>query len=253
MKFLRKISAFFISIIIFATILIGVGKIFAIKNVNVTIITYADDGQEKHAELKELLRTIEGELIVFIDESTITTLLAEKSDQSYSVMSFEKIYPCTINVSLKDRVETFSVNIGKTQYSMYDSDGVFIKGSTSNDNVGVDGFANVELIGIEIDSIQEVAGYAKVFKEYFKGLRSIVSSIKIDTKTVDGSTDKLVFNLYCGLKIQIDDYKRDIVDKVKVAYDKFTKLTDREKLSGTLRSYRFANENGSINADYSPY
>lgn len=250
MKFIRKMSLFFVSIIIFATIVIGVGKIFAVKNINVTIMTYADDGNEKHKEIKELLSGVHGELILFANESSIATLLI---DQSYSIVSYEKVLPCTINVALKERIETFAVNIGKTSYSMYDDDGVSIKGRRNENNIGVDGFANVELIGINIEEITEIAKHANTFKKYFNGLRSMVSSIKVDNKTVDGLTDKLVFNLYCGLRIQIDDYKHDLDDKIKVAHDKFLKLSDKEKLCGTLRSYRFGGDDGVINVDYSPY
>lgn len=250
MKFLRKMVTFFIAVVFLAVAVVCVGMIFAVKNVNVTLITYADDYEESYNGVKDSLSVLNGETIIFVNEDTVSKIV---SHSNYSVTSFEKIYPCTINVTVKERVETFAVFVGELYY-MYDDEGTYLKGRVETENINTDGSTNVELVRISVEQLPEIAGYAEIFKEKFNALRSIVSSIALDTKPdVEGYTEKLVFNLRCGLKIQIDNYTEYTEEKIEAAYSKFCKLTDREKLLGTLRSYRIGNDDGIINADYSPY
>ncbi len=250
MKFLRKMVTFFISVVVFAVAVVCIGMVFAVKNINVTLVTYADDYEESYGGLKSSLNVLNGESMLFVNEDSVLKIVSETN---YAVETFEKKYPCTLNVTLKERVETFAVYVGELYY-MYDADGVYMKGRVENDNVNKDGATNVELTRISVEQLPEIANYAAIFKESFGALRSIVANISLDSKPdVEGYTEKLVFNLRCGLKIQIDTYKEYTEEKIQAAFTKFRGLTDREKLKGTLRSYRIGGEEGIINADYSPY
>ena len=250
MKFLRKMVIFFISVILLAVAVIGIGMIFAVKNVNVTLITYADNYEKDYDEVKKSLNALNGKSIMLVNETSVIDLL---SDGNFSLSSFEKKFPCTVNVTLKERVETFAVSVGGLYY-MYDDEGVYLKGRVETENVNPDTFRNVEIIGVSVEQFPEIAKYSSFFKEYFGALRSIVSQVNLDTMPgVEGFTEKLVFSLSCGLKIQIDEYEKFTEEKIKAAYEKFVSLTDSEKLVGTLRSYRLGGEDGIINADYSPF
>lgn len=241
--------AFLIGLVFFAALVISLGMIFAVKNINVKLITYADEYGESYSQTKNSLNVFKGESIMFIGEENIAEAI---TDSRYSIAAFEKIFPCTINVTLKERLETFAVSVGGF-YSVYDSDGKFLRSSVENANAN-DGSPNVELTGIAIENLSYIAGIASCFKDNFKALRSIVTSINLDSRPeVEGYTEKLVFNMRCGLKIQIDDYTRYTNEKILSAYEKFCTLTDRQKLGGTLRSYRMGGEEGIINADYSVY
>lgn len=241
---------FFISVVLLAVAIISVGMIFAVKNINVTLITYAEDYDADYGEIKKSLSALNGESIFFVDENSVSEIIA---DGNYSVTSFVKKLPCTVNVTLKERIETFAVYVGGLYY-MYDGEGNYLKGRVDTDNVNPDASRNVELVGVSLEQLPVIAGYAALFKDRFGALRSIVSSIDLETKPgVEGFTEKLVFNLTCGLRIEIDEYDLYTEEKIEKAYEKFITLTDGEKLSGTLRSYRLGGEDGIINTDYSPY
>lgn len=246
MKYLRKMVALLIGIAFFAALIICVGRIFAVKNINVKMITYEEDSAESYKTVKEALNVFKGESILFLSEEDIVKTAV---GSNYVVASCEKKFPCTVNVTVKERLEIFAVSVGGL-YSMYDGDGKFLRSSVENANL--DGAPNVELTGITVEQIQTVATVAAQFKESFGGLRSIVKSINLDSRPdIEGYSDKLTFNMRCGLVIQIDDYLQDSGEKITATYMKFCSLSDRQKLGGRVRGYRIGGENGLINADYS--
>ena len=184
---------------------------------------------------------------MFLSEDDIAKSV---SGSNYVVTSCEKKFPCTINVTLKERLEVFAVSVGGI-YSMYDNDGIYLRSAENNEN-DIDGAENVLLTGIAVEQLPSIAGIAMSFKDTFGGLRSIVTSINIDSRpNIEGYSDKLIFNMRCGLIIQIDDYKDNSFEKITASYKKFCLLSDRQKMSGTIRGYRMGDEIGIINADYS--
>lgn len=236
-----------IGVVLLAAVVISVGMIYAVKNINVTLITYAENYDGDYEGAKSSLSVFEGESILFISEEQIVKVV---KDSNYTLASFEKIYPCTINVTLRERIETFAIPV-EGGYAFYDSDGILLRKSTENINNG-DNYPNVEVVGVTSEKIEYIASVAATFKDKFKSLRSIVTSINLDSKPeIEGYTDKLIFNLRCGLKIRLDNYAESTEEKIEAAYAKFCTLTDRQKLSGVVRSYRFGGEEGIINADYS--
>lgn len=246
MKYLRKMAALVIGIAFFAALIICVGRIFAVKNININLITYEEDSSESYEKAKEALSVYKGESILFLKESEIVETIA---GSNYVVTSCEKKYPCTVNVTLKERLEIFAVSVGGL-YSMYDSDGKFLRTDFENAN-DIDGTPNVEVIGIAVEQMQPVADIAAMFKDNFGSLRSIVKSINLDSRPeIEGYSDKLIFHLRCGLLIQLDDYTQDSEEKIAAAYRKFCTLSDKQKLSGRIRVNRVGGENGFINADY---
>ena len=233
MKYIKKIVALVIGIALFAAVIICIGRIFAVRNINVTLVTYDEDSSESYEKAKTTLKPFKGESIVFISSDDV----AEKfKDSNFTVTSCVKKYPCTINVVLKERLEIFAVSVGG-QYSMYDDEGKFLRKYTVNENVN-DGSPNVKISGAAEDEIGEVARIAAAFKNKFKALRSLVSEITLDTDTsIDDYTERLIFGLRCGLKIQLDNYSEYTEEKIKASYEEFSKLTDKDKLNGVLRSY----------------
>ncbi|MDE6597259.1 MAG: hypothetical protein K2K60_01295 [Clostridia bacterium] len=250
MKYLRKIVALVIGVVFFAALVIGIGMIYAVKNINVTMVTYADDCSASYAEAKKSLSKFKGESILFVSTSDVAKAVA---DSNYTVASCKKKYPCTLNITLKERLETFAVASGEEEYriyNMYDNDGKYLRGIETNANIN-DGSPNLILNKVSAEKIPEVAAIAGSFKEIFGSLRSLVSSINLDVNSqIDDYTEKLFFNLHSGLVIEMDDYTDSPYEKLQAAFPKFAKLTDREKLGGTLRVYRGGVE-GEIRAEYS--
>ena len=244
MKYVRKISALLIGIIFFAAVVISLGMIFAVRNINVTMVTYADDCTESYKNVKKSLDVFKGDSIVFLNESSIKEAV---SDSNCTVVSCEKKFPCTVNVTIKERLETFAVLVGGI-YSMYDSDGKLLRSSVENVNIN-DGSPNVELTGVIVENIAKISEIAFKFKDKFKAFRSLVASVSLDERAdIEDYTDKLSFNLRCGLRIQLDNYTERTEEKLAAVYTQFCKLTDREKLGGTLRGYE--NVIGDVKSDY---
>lgn len=245
-KYLNKIVALVIGIVFVAAVIISLGKIFAIKNVNVTMLTYSEDCTESYNEAKDSFKKFKGESLLLVKSSDFVNAV---NDSNYTVVSCEKKYPCTVNLVLKERLETFAVFVGG-QYSMYDADGKFLRKCADNVNIN-DGSPNVELVGVAVEEIDEIAKISASFKVSFKALRSLVTSITLDTNSdIADYTEKLIFNLRCGLKVEIDNYNSYTGEKLEAAYSKFTTLSDREKLSGTVRSYHRVD--GEVNVVYTP-
>ena len=233
MKYLKKIVALVIGIAFFAAVIICIGRIFAVRNVNVTLVTYSEDSTESYNNAKDSLKRFKGESIIFLHSSDVAETF---KGSNFTVTSCSKKYPCTINVVLKERLETFAVSVGG-QYSMYDDEGKYLRKHTENENIN-DGSPNVEISGVTADEIEEVAKIAMAFKGEFKALRSLVSEITLDSDTlIEDYTAKLIFKLRCGLKIELDNYSDYTEEKIEAAYAEFAKLTDEQKLNGTLRSY----------------
>lgn len=252
MKHLRKIVCLLICVVFFVALVIGLGRIFAIKNINVTLITYADDSTEGYRKAKDTLDGFKGESLLFFNEKDVIDTFSVQGS-NYSVSSCEKLFPCTVNVVLKERHETFAVAVGEL-YAMYDSEGKFLRRWTENTNIN-DNSPNVEVAGVETEKMPEFAAIAATFKAEFKSLRSLVTRIRLESKPdVQGYADRLFFELRCGLKIQLDDYVNDTEAKIHAAYAKYVTLSDRQKLGGTIRSYKIGGQTdgdeGLINADY---
>lgn len=249
MKYLRKIVVMIITVVMFAAIVISLGVIFAVRNINVTLLTYTDDYSDSYESAKTALGIFKGQSIMFIDEQDITEAV---SDSNFTVASYKKIFPCTINVTLKERLETFAV-YSDGQFTMYDNEGVYLRTSVVNENIN-DNAPNVQFKGIAESDIKTFSDIANSFKAVFGTLRSSVASIELDSNPALGGVyiDQLIFNMRCGLKIILVDYTEYTEYKIKAAYDKFTSLTDRDKLRGTLRSYSLEGDGAAITADYSP-
>lgn len=234
MKYLRKMFALIIGIAFFVALIICVGRIFAIKNININMITYEEDNSVSYNEAKESLNVYKGESILFLSEKDVVKKI---SGSNYVVTSCEKKFPCTINVTIKERLEIFAVSVGG-RYSMYDSDGEYLRTDEENTN-NIDGTPNVEVTGIATerkDQMQMLANIAASFKTNFGGLRSIVKNINFDSRPeIEGYKERVIFNLRCGLVIQLIDYSQDYEEMISVAYKKFCRLSDKEKLSGTIR------------------
>lgn len=233
MKYVKKIAALVIGIAFFAAVIICIGRIFAVRNVNVTLVTYSEDSTESYNNAKTALKRFKGESIIFLRSSDVSETF---EGSNFTLTSCSKKYPCTINIVLKERLETFAVSVGG-QYSMYDDEGKFLRKHTENENIN-DGSPNVEISGVTADEIEEVAKVAAAFKSEFKSLRSIVCGITLDSDSaIEDYTEKLIFKLRCGLKIELDNYAEYTEEKIGAAYAEFSRLTDGEKLNGTLRSY----------------
>ncbi|MDE7082636.1 MAG: hypothetical protein K2O89_02915 [Clostridia bacterium] len=253
MKHLRKIGILIIAIIMAAAIAVGTCVVYAVRNVNVTLLSYPDGNGEENLDAEILkvkqavLNKVRGRVISSVGEEDVSTCL----DDNYFLESFEKVYPCTINITVQQRREVFAVFDGEV-YTTYDDEGKLMRISENNVNF-CDGAPNLLLEGTHgEEDVKTVATICAMFKssENFGSLRSTVEKVTLYTSQTSISTDsdKIIFSLWCGLSIEIRDYPKYTAEKIARAYSEFSKRTPEEKLKG--RIYCMANDAGEIRATY---
>ena len=89
MKHLRKIGILIIAVIIVAAIAVGICVIHAVRNVNVTLLSYPDNEENINSEIldvkKSVLNKISGRVISSVSEENVSSCLSE----NYYLESFE--------------------------------------------------------------------------------------------------------------------------------------------------------------------
>ena len=244
MKYVRKISVLIMAFVLLATIAIGTCVIFSVRNVNVSYIGYSDGETENPLKIKtEVLGRYRGSLMAFVDEEGVRGLL----DDGYVLTGFEKKYPCTVNITVKERRETFAVKDGDG-YKTYDGDGAFMRRAENFLNPA-DNSPNLILEGAADDAdVKKAAGVCAIFAEEFSSLRSSVETASIIKAVSSVDSDKFVFALRCGIVLEIDDYEVLTREKIAKTFEVFSSLTGEQKLSGAI--YGYVTNEGCVRATY---
>lgn len=249
MKFLRKTATLLITVIFIAAFAIGIGVIFSVRNVNVSLLSYEFEADSKGAydkisEIKQnILAECRGTVIMFVGEEDVLSHV----DDGYVLDSFERVYPCTLNITLRQRIDTFAVEKGE-RYSVYDESGVYLFDCDSVIN-SIDEAPNIIVEGADNSSdINTIASVCALFKGRFSSLRSSVERVKLEKAQTALAQDKVIFVLRCGIIIEIQDYARYTAEKIGEAYREFSSLTGEQKLKGTI--YCFEDLNGNIVRTY---
>lgn len=234
MKYIRKITVYLISVIILASLVIGCGMIFSVRNINVTVMGYSQTAKDSIPDVKtKLLALYRGTVIMFVDENEVVTSIA---GGKYVIESCEKVMPCTLNVTIKERMECYYSQKGDG-YAVYDDGGMLIR--IAPDEAGArnefDGAPNVMVNGAENEAdYVTVAKAGAAFKEKFSSLRAVTSKITLLKTQSDIMVSKIVFTLKCGLEIEIQDYEKDLTEKISAVYSRFERLSGEQKLSGRI-------------------
>lgn len=242
MKHLRKIVWLVIAVAFLASVVIGIGVIFSVKNVNVTLKSYSYSEWDKMteeernralAEIEEIKNTVlaqyGGKLIPYVNDEELAQTF---NGTVYVLESCEKVYPCTLNITVKERREVFVISNSNGTFSTYDSLGVLMRSGLSEEEASnnIDGASNVFVYGATTNErIEGVANVASIFAERFSSLRSIVQRIQLWNNGQD-----IVFTLHCGISVYIADYTVMADSKIQAAYSEFLSLTGEEKLHGTI-------------------
>lgn len=256
MKHLRKIGILIIAVIMVAAIAVGICVIYAVRNVNVTFSSYSDDEENSNSKIiaikEAVLEKVRGRVISSVNEEDVAYCLADDYGDYY-LESFEKVYPCTINITVQQRREVFAVFDGRN-YSVYDDSGKFLRVSESNVNP-CDNSPNLIIDGVKgEDEIKEVADVCAIFKSCTENgfsLRTLVEKVTLYKSQATTSFDVITFKLRCGLSIEIWDYSKFTYEKISKAYEEFVSLSPEQKLKGSIISR--IDEDGNFYAGYSEY
>ncbi len=233
MKYIRKVMAVGLSIIFLIALVIGTGVILSVRNVNVSFIEYTGEYKEEYEATRANFNKLKGSGLLFIDGDDIYGKVA--ATDVLVVESYEKKFPCTVNIVLRERVESFTVKNGDG-YAVYDDRGQLIRNTENEPLNTVDGAPNVALECSDED-IEEIAALCLAFKENFfegeqpKALRRVVESVATGKLS---SLQVVNFNLRSGLKITVHDWKISGAQKVKKACEVYSKLNAYERIKGTI-------------------
>lgn len=244
MKYVRKITALILSIIFCAALVIGIGVIFSIKNVNVEYIDYSGEYLEEYEATKQKLNMLKGSGLLFLNEEDVTEKVTD--DSVITVESYTKAFPCTLNVVLRERVECFAVR-KLNGYSVYDEEGKFIKSGAYKDGQviplnSLDGSPDV-LLNVDDEDIPAVAELCGYFKEEFGSLRRLVESV-----TVTSQLDVTVasFSMRSGLDIAVSNWKVNGLEKLREAHLIYSGLTDSQLVCGIITAADGTDSSGPV-------
>ena len=228
MRYIRKVTALILSIIFCVALVVGVGIIYAVKNVNVTYIDYSGNNAEEYAATRENLNKLKGTQMLFLGLDEIEERLGDKS--LIAVESFEKIYPCTVNIVLRERMECFYTRQG-TEYDIYDDRGNVIK-TVQSAEVPLNTLDSSPNILIEADDelIVPIAKLCEYFKEQFGALRSLVESVYVDS----AMENIVIIKLRSGMRIAVSDWQENGAEKMGNAYREYLQLSDSERVDGLI-------------------
>lgn len=235
-----------LAIIFMITLVIGTGVVFSIRNVNVAFVDYSGKYAERFETVKSNLNNLKGSGLIFVSDSDIYGKI-EKEDLPYiAIEGYEKKFPCTVNVTVRERVECFALRTAEG-YSVYDDRGALMRKTESAEVPlnPVDGSPDLRVIAAadEMTDIARVCGY---FKDNFGNLRRLAESAVI-SKYLE--LNVLTVNMRSGLQIRLYEWKNSPEEKIKKAYGKYVSLSDAEKLSGAITVVD-GGENGSVSANY---
>ncbi len=250
MKYIRKVTALVLSIIFCAAIVIGVGVIYSVKNVNVEFVDYSGEHIAEYEQTKENLNKLKGSGLLFLSDSDVESKLSDSG--VIAVESYERIYPCTVNVKLKERVECFAVKSGEV-FSVYDEDGKFMRSVRSENGEYLNALDKSPDIMVASDggknlSDEEfvcVAALCKGVKTSFGAQRKIIESI-----TVYDSLNTANIKFRSGLSISVWDWKNNAGKKIEAVYTAYLNLNDKQRTSGRI-TVSESEQGGEITAKYS--
>lgn len=228
MKYIRKVMAVGLAIIFLIALVIGTGVILSVRNVNVSFIEYSGDYSEEYAATRKNFDSLKGSGLLFIDDGDIYGKVT--APDVLAVECYEKKFPCTVDIVLRERIETFTYKTD-AGYSVYDERGKLIKRGVESEPLNaVDGCPNV-LLKCDEGDVAGLAALCAAFNENFGALRRMVKSV--ETSKFHG-LQLVDINLYSGLKITVHDWKVSGALKIRKAFEIYEDMNEAQRINGTV-------------------
>lgn len=242
MKYIRKFTALILSVIFLVALVISAGVLLSVRNVNVRLLSYTGVCDDRYGEVKEKFSRLKGTSLLFLDGDEVSALI--DGDGEIAFVGYEKVFPCTVNITVKERVECLAYEAADG-YDFYDDRGVLMRKGSENVNP-IDSCPDVLVLADDAVTVGEVATMCSYFLEIFASFRSTVQSV-----TVSSESRTLVYTLYRGLRIEIEDYATFPREKTVGAYKAYEALNESQSVRGTLRVSCAGNDVGAIKTQYS--
>lgn len=216
---------------------------------------YSVFGKAEFSEVEEVLKEYSGKSLLFIDEKEIENKINEST--SFNVEKVEKVFPSSIKVVLSAMQERYAVSAGDGTYYILDETFTVVDKRDSVKNTA-DALDNIvlEFLGVvppemsiktRINSTENVEFF--IIDEIAKGLvspRDFILEITFDDKGYGNYY--LTAKMREGVTVEIRKANENAAEKVKVAFDKYFALEDKDKLSGKIICYEL--DGGGVVADY---
>ena len=246
MKYIRKVMATGLAIIFLIALVIGIGVIFSIRNVNVSFIDYSGKRSEEYAAARANLNKLKGSGLLFINDGDIYGKVS--ATDVLAVESYEKKFPCTVNVVIRERVESFAL---KTQsgYAVYDEKGVMVRTASEENGFPVSSLdaCPVVLVEAQPDQMESVAEMCAFYAESFGALRRTVEKVTCGKYL---GLQLATFSLRGGLTVSVSDWQNATGQKIKKAYEAYKELSDNQRVCGTINVFDGRDNSGPV-AKYS--
>jgi cell division septal protein FtsQ len=235
MKYIRKILILLLVVLFFVALLICLGMVYSVKNVNITYEKYSDNANREYQLVESTLNGYKGRNILAVSEEEVTEMVNGNDVAGGSLLrlvSFEKVMPCTLNIVVKERVESFAYQNGES-FTIYDEDGIVLTEGSSNRLNKLDGSPDV-LISGDVPEAEKSAQICADISKSFGSLRALISEIVFEQSDIY-TNNTMTIKLYSGLSVVLFDWTGGTAEKIALAAEKYGELSDSQKLSGTIR------------------
>lgn len=243
MRYVRKIVAMVLTLIFIGAVIICAGIALSIKNVNVSFVDYSGQYVAEYQKAVEQLDAIKGSSILFLTEGDIKSKI---DGEHVRLVSYEKVMPCTVNVKIAEKIETFAIDTGE-KFVIFDDQGEFVRYSQNSLN-NIDASPNVLLVGVDEQDVKLVADVMKIFKNKFESVRSVVDNVSLKNTPTN---KKITIKTRLGLSIEIVDYDKLLNEKMSAVYNKYLTLSESEKLCGKILCFSLQSSAIDVSAVYS--
>lgn len=242
--YIRKVVSVVLTLLFCAAIIIGAGVALSVRNINIEYISYSSRGDDEREQSVARLDSLKGENLLFLSEDDIAACVG---GEIVSLESYEKIYPCTLNIVLRERMEMYARENSSVGYDMYAADGTLMGSRRQNINPA-DNSPNV-LLTADDENLGEVIAICNCFKDNFGTIRNLVESVTVGYDAIL-QTAGLTFSLYSGLTIVINDYGQYTQQKMSAVYNEYLTLSESQKLRGAICADTLAE---GVSGDYAVY
>ncbi len=235
--FRRTLIVIFV-LVFFVAVVICLGWVTSIKNINVSFVSKTGYNDYLYDQTVEDMENIKGNSLLFLTENGVSSKISDNS--RIKLVSFEKVYPCSVDVVFEERVELFTAtgdsNTNYGVYDVYDDEGVYMY-TSSKEISNPDGAPNILVaFGLSDEDMAYLANVCDVFEQIFSSKRGLIESMgKLREATLE--PEELQIKLRTGVVIEIEDCESNMEDKLLSAYGKYNELTDYEKTVGRIHIY----------------
>ncbi len=234
-------------------LLLSLSFLFSVKEVkrNYSMVT----GSERYLQLEKQLDGYENKNLLFLNTMKIKNKL--EADPYIVVKSIKKKYPNKLVVDIEERREMFVLETQNEKYLLDDNYFVLKKVDKQSQNENIELVLNYAefdfsqlVVGKEIKAINDdIIVCVNEMLAIFSDWKNILKGIEVEQVFGEATNFRVCFYTNQGVVIEIRKALDEGVKKAQSAYDRYCELSDFEKTSGRILSYKNLT-NGTIVVDY---